>query len=434
MKYRLNFNNINTVAQLIDGDIQSVLENIFNLEYCGREILINIKELVIGFEENFYTGNIINNKEDISEIITLIDKYISEDDVICEIKKFKCKNCDKKFIYKQDINYMKSNSKVIKNFYEALRTCGNLLNKCNINVLLVPGMEKTALNDTLISEQLERHVYIPAENSCLILQPKELPKKDELYIYNVSKNINVAFNKINLWPGVLLWNKKEKVFIPLSEKKGKKELITLFDLINSNNGNISEIMKKYKESKDIYEESEDIHDKYYYILHLSDLHFGKENINEQKDSLITFIDEINKELEDDKIQTTIISGDLVDSPKSKYYEKFHNFDDELKGIVNKSPIKVYGNHDKYIKGNFILNFMYKIYNKFGENSNDCNKQVDNKILNFMCTKCNKIIKFLDPCNEYVDNIEIVENLKLIIIKFDSNAKYAGLFAEGRIGV
>lgn len=50
MKYRLNFNNINTVAQLIDGDIQSVLENIFNLEYCGREILINIKELVIGFE------------------------------------------------------------------------------------------------------------------------------------------------------------------------------------------------------------------------------------------------------------------------------------------------------------------------------------------------------------------------------------------------
>lgn len=101
--------------------------------------------------------------------------------------------------------------------------------------------------------------------------------------------------------------------------------------------------------------------------------------------------------------------------------------------VNKTPIKVYGNHDKYIKGNFILNFMYKIYNKFGENSNDCNKQVDNKILNFMCTKCNKIIKFLDPCNEYVDNIEIVENLKLIIIKFDSNAKYAGLFAEGRIG-
>ena len=37
MKYRLNFNNINTVAQLIDVDIQSVLENIFNLEYCGKK-------------------------------------------------------------------------------------------------------------------------------------------------------------------------------------------------------------------------------------------------------------------------------------------------------------------------------------------------------------------------------------------------------------
>ena len=27
---------------------------------------------------------------------------------------------------------------------------------------------------------------------------------------------------------------------------------------------------------------EDIHDKYYYILHLSDLHFGKKNINERE--------------------------------------------------------------------------------------------------------------------------------------------------------
>ena len=58
---------------------------------------------------------------------------------------------------------MKSKSQVIENFYELLCKCGNLLNKCNINVLLVPGMEKTDLNDTLISEQLERHVYIPAQ-------------------------------------------------------------------------------------------------------------------------------------------------------------------------------------------------------------------------------------------------------------------------------
>ena len=168
MKYRLNFNNINTVAQLIDGDIQSVLENMFNADYDElKEIITNIKELVIEFEKSFYTGNLINNKEDINKFITLMDKYICEDDVICEIKKFK--NHSKKFIYKQDINYVKSKSQIIENFYELLRICGNLLNKCNINVLLLPGMEKTDLNDTLISEQLERHVHIPTENSCLIL-------------------------------------------------------------------------------------------------------------------------------------------------------------------------------------------------------------------------------------------------------------------------
>ena len=44
MKYRLNFNNINTVAQLIDGDIQSVLENMFNADYDElKEIITNIK-------------------------------------------------------------------------------------------------------------------------------------------------------------------------------------------------------------------------------------------------------------------------------------------------------------------------------------------------------------------------------------------------------
>ena len=59
----------------------------------------------------------------------------------------------------------------------------------------------------------------------------------------------MAFNKIDSWPGVLLWNKKKKVFIPLIEKNGKKELITLFNLIESNDGNISEIMNKYEAIK-----------------------------------------------------------------------------------------------------------------------------------------------------------------------------------------
>ena len=54
MKYRLNFNNINTVAQLIDGYIQSVLENMFNADYDElKEIITNIKELVIEFEKKF---------------------------------------------------------------------------------------------------------------------------------------------------------------------------------------------------------------------------------------------------------------------------------------------------------------------------------------------------------------------------------------------
>ena len=156
MKYRLNFNNINTVAQLIDGDIQSVLENMFNADYDElKEIITNIKELVIEFEKSFYTGNKINDKGDINKVITLMDKYICENDIISEIKEIKSQNHGKKFIYKQDINNIKSKSQIIENFYELLCICGNLLNKCNINVLLLPGMEKTDLNDTLISEQLD---------------------------------------------------------------------------------------------------------------------------------------------------------------------------------------------------------------------------------------------------------------------------------------
>ena len=102
-----------------------------------------------------YTGNKINDKGDINKVITLMDKYICENDIISEIKEIKSQNHGKKFIYKQDINNIKSKSQIIENFYELLCICGNLLNKCNINVLLLPGMEKTDLNDTLISEQLD---------------------------------------------------------------------------------------------------------------------------------------------------------------------------------------------------------------------------------------------------------------------------------------
>ena len=92
MKYRLNFNNINTVAQLIDGDIQSVLENMFNADYDElKEIITNIKELVIEFEKSFYTGNKINDKGDINKVITLMDKYICEDDIISEIGRASCR-------------------------------------------------------------------------------------------------------------------------------------------------------------------------------------------------------------------------------------------------------------------------------------------------------------------------------------------------------
>lgn len=52
----------------------------------------------------------------------------------------------------------------------------------------------------------------------------------------------MAFNKINLLPGILLWNKKEKVFIPLSQEKGEDELKRLFELINSNNVKAKEFL------------------------------------------------------------------------------------------------------------------------------------------------------------------------------------------------
>lgn len=102
-------------------------------------------------------------------------------------------------------------------------------------------------------------------------------------------------------------------------------------------------------------------------------------------------------LVDGKIKSTIISGDLVDSPKNEYYRIFNDFDRKLEKGTDTSAIKVYGNHDMYKKGN-------------------------------------KLLTFRMPCNKYTDNkINIINELKLVIISIDSNAEATVFFAEGKIG-
>lgn len=111
-------------------------------------------------------------------------------------------------------------------------------------------MDDTRFNNYLISKELiQELVTIHPDNTCLILQPKELPKKDELYLFNACKNINLAFNEINSWPGVLLWNKRKSIFIPLSDESGYSDIFKIFNFIYYEGNNIFDLMKQYKKIK-----------------------------------------------------------------------------------------------------------------------------------------------------------------------------------------
>lgn len=136
-----------------------------------------------------------------------------------------------------------------------------------------------------------------------------------------------------------------------------------------------------------------------YFFHLSDLHFGNSDSNRRKSRLTKILETHLSKLSDKSTAIPIITGDLIDSPNRANVNTYLEFCESLKDKGFEKPIQILGNHDVDTSG-FIK----------------------------MLTTQKSVISQLSGN----DNVEVIKDLNLAFVKFNSNS--GGNLAQGEIGV
>jgi DNA repair exonuclease SbcCD nuclease subunit len=204
---------------------------------------------------------------------------------------------------------------------------------------------------------------------------------------NVFPKFDKALHQIENWPGVFLWNKTDSLFLPIDTKS---ELFEIFKVIryedNSFNFLHNRLIKRRSPKN------------YAYIFHMSDLHYGNKIAEKRTMRILRILEDQISKLEENASIVPIITGDLMQSPSSINKQAYFQFSELLVSKGFEWPIHILGNHDVASSG--ILRLL---------------------------TDQTAIIASLSSNSK----IEILEELKLAIIKFDSNT--GGEFAQGKIG-
>jgi predicted phosphodiesterase len=274
---------------------------------------------------------------------------------------------------------------------ECLEILSNILKRCKIKSLLLPPLGDYDIkhNDFIMSENtMHKLVDMHPWDSCLILQPRQAPQKNKISILNAFPYFEVALRNINLWPAVLLWDKNNYSFIPVEDFD---ELINIYQIIKYEKNPLMFLNQEYGHESCLN----------HIYFHLSDLHFGNNNLHLAQRRLKTLVKKQMKEIGPYNNFDVIITGDMVDSPKESYYIMYKNFADEIEAMIGRPPISVIGNHDIYNYGLALL----------------ANKKTVTQIIS-------------EFSNE--DKIIIDDEQKVIFLKFNSVTDKAFL-AEGKIG-
>jgi hypothetical protein len=255
---------------------------------------------------------------------------------------------------------------------------------CRFKVLLLPGFERNELNVALTSPELINElVKIHPDDSCIILQLKDIPSTQKFYVLDAFPSFQIAYRRIEQWPGVLVWDGRKSIFLPI---KSNEDLIEILNELKKTES-IDELAKFEQQNND------DIA----YLFHISDLHFGKKISNQRKLRLISLLEEQRKNLERGAEIIPIITGDLVNSPTTENLTSFSEFIQLIEAKNFRTPIHILGNHD------LDPGFFKRLISE------------------------KAVITSLTASAL----VEIIPSLNLAIVKFDSNK--GGKFAQGKIG-
>ena len=384
MGYRTNIKNINSVGHLIEGNVFTFLRQSVSSEEMFHTNIELLDKIIRRTEEQFYMSDLHWGKlsEDLEylrrdwEII----RYIWSEEYHSMYKFFRKENDTTKF------DAIKAHDERILDY---LQKISKIFSRCKVKSILLPGFDyENPVNRILIQEDiLKRIVKIHPGDTALILQFEEVFSKEEIAILNVFSKFDKALNQMDNWPGVFLWNKEESLFLPIREEN---ELYDIFNVIRYEDNSFNYLRENFERRKKPKN--------YAYLFHLSDLHFGNKLAEKRTMRIVRILEEQVNQLEDNSVIIPIITGDLMQSPSSVNKHAFLHFSEFLLSKGFEKPIYILGNHDVDTSG-----FLKLLSNQ---------KAIISSLTN---TK----------------KIEIFEDLKLAILKFDSNT--GGELAQGKIG-
>ena len=364
MGFRFTIESANNVANLTCGKVVSCYDAICS-SYTNYTNFLYFLET---FSENFYSDRRTKYEWDVQQALWLLRE---KKNYICEIER--------------EINLGTGIIDRDEEVLFALKRLSQILGKCKIKSLLLPGIEGFKQKDEFMTSErtLQKLLRWHRGTSCLILQPEEPTYKD-VSVFDAFPHFDVALKQIDEWPAVLFWDKNNYVFVPVSSEG---ELVYLYKTIGFEQNAIS-WLKNYASFK-----AKPSH----YYFHLSDLHFGAKNVITAERRLDALLDSEVKKLGFNDEIDFIITGDAVDSPTDSNYLNYKSFAESLESKSGKEPMFVLGNHDVNVKG----------------------------------LALGKTSQNISSCIGHYPQIKVVDEIETAFLLFNSNT--GGKLAEGKIG-
>ena len=332
---------------------------------------------------------------------------------VTKVKEFDFINTFFNIVYQNELAYMRdflSSYEYIVKFREWLQSrhiaCPSLEMMTESQFSLIPKKSKAQdvehilhvpfcddmLNISKIYSQETHIIYISSLNQNQIIDydlqeyhniyfyiMKDSFQKDDLSFFDPFSAFFCAMNHADLWPGVLIFNQNQQVFVSIDSQEQFDELLKHIEL---------------KEHLfDIYQhDSQDA-----YFIQLSDLHLGQNKRQKALVQLYSSLDQMISYLHTSKQIQFLITGDLMESPNRKNMYLANDFMNELKKRYKAGVTFILGNHDVIVHG-----------------------------FNFARNQKSKVIAYL-----LGESIKVLEKEKIILIKMDTTSE--GNLARGKVG-
>jgi hypothetical protein len=214
--------------------------------------------------------------------------------------------------------------------------------------MIVPSLENNELDHYLSSPEFLR-ALVYEENwpdSGLVLQPEDMDDGPKALL-DVFPPFQTALNEVTRWPGMLFWTpNRDSIFLPFPEKTKRAareyagwalsnlKLSRLRGLTPFKNAYIKQFPGAQQNAASITT-----------LLHISDLHIGSAEAAVSLPRLQQLLRNMIAELPKGQKAVTVISGDLIDSPKESHYDSARQFMDVVRNLTAELPVLVWGNHD-----------------------------------------------------------------------------------------